>query len=321
LTHTTEDARRLREWWPAIFLFLFAMAVFIAREASRIGQVRTLGAGALFAGLTGLTLALSVTECRERLRTRRPAIDMLAAPLAITAAIALCCGVIGLPIVPRAAAFGAYLTIPAVLVCVGRAGVPDLVRVLGAAIVLWLPIEFDLLPQLRLPPPDGLRAAPFAALAAGLYLFLVACPLDGIGYTFRLSSRDVRVALVATAAFAVVGLPIGVVTGFLEWNPRPDAVRLAVAPIAIYLATGVPEEFLFRGLIQNTLERAIGRGAALPIASIIFGLAHLPDVRYVLLATLAGLAYGWVYLTTRRITASAVTHALVDWIWVLLLRG
>jgi membrane protease YdiL (CAAX protease family) len=165
-----------------------------------------------------------------------------------------------------------------------------------------------------------LRAAPFAALAAGLYLFLVACPLDRIGYTFQLSRRDLRLAVIATAAFAIVGVPIGLATGFLEWNPRPDLIRLAVAPIAIYLATGVPEEFLFRGLIQNTLERAIGR-AALPIASIIFGFAHLPDLRYVLLATLAGVAYGWVYLMTRRITASAVTHALVDWIWVLLLRG
>jgi len=320
LTHTTEDARRLREWWPAIFLFLFAMAVFIAREASRIGEGPTLASGALFAGLTGLTLALSVTACRERLRARSQAVNMLAAPLAITAAIAMWCGVTGLPIGPRAAAFGAYLTLPAVLVCVGRAGAPGLVRVLAAAIVLWLPIEFNLLPQLRLPPPDGLRAAPFAALATGLYLFLVACPLDRIGYTFRLSRRDVGIALIATAAFAVVGLPIGLLTGFLEWNPRPDALRLAVATIAIYLATGVPEEFLFRGLIQNTLERAIGR-AALPIASVVFGLAHLPDVRYVLLATLAGLAYGWVYLATRRITASAVTHALVDWIWVLLLRG
>ena len=306
--------------WPALFLFLFAMAIFIAREASGIGEVTTLAAGVLFAGLTGLTLALSVPACRERLRTRSQAVNVLAAPVAITAAIAMCCAVIGLPIAPRAAAFGAYLTIPAVLVWAGRGRAPDLVRVLGAAIVLWLPIEFDLLPQLRLPPPDGLRAAPFAALATGLYLFLVACPLDRIGYTFRLSSRDFRIALIATAAFAVVGVPIGLVTGFLEWNPRMDPVRLAVAPIAIYLATGVPEEFLFRGLIQNTLERAIGR-AALPIASIIFGLAHLPDVRYVLLATLAGVAYGWVYLTTRRITASAVTHALVDWIWVLLLRG
>ena len=275
---------------------------------------------ALFAGLTGLTLALSVTAWRERWRTRWQAVNVLAVPLTITAAIAIYCGVVGLPIGPRAAAFGAYLTIPAVLVCAGGAGPPNLVRVLAAAIILWLPIEFSLLPPLRLPPPDGLRAAPFAALAAGLYLFLVACPLDRIGYTFQLSRRDFRVALIATAAFAMVGVPIGLATGFLEWNPRPDAVRLAVAPIAIYLATGVPEEFLFRGLIQNALERAIGR-AALPIASIIFGLAHLPDVRYVLLATLAGVAYGWVYLATRRITASAVTHALVDWIWVLLLRG
>ena len=296
------------------------MAVFFAREASRIGEATTLGAGALFAVLTGLTMALSVTACRERLRTPSHVVNMLAAPLAITAAIAICCLVIGLPVLPRAVAFAAYLTIPAVLVCAGCAGAPGLVRVLAAAVVLWLPIEFSLLPQLRLPPPDGLRAAPFAALAAGLYLFLVACPLDRIGYTFKLSRRDLRLAVIATVAFAIVGVPIGLATGFLHWNPRLDAVRLAVAPLAIYLATGVPEEFLFRGLIQNTLERAIGR-AALPIASIVFGLAHLPDLRYVLLATLAGLAYGWVYQSTRRITASAVTHALVDWIWVLLFRS
>ena len=320
MTHSTQDARTRREWWPALFLFLFAMAVFFLRQTGRAGEATTLAAGALFAVLTGLTLALSVTACRERLRTRSQALHVLAAPLAITVAIAVYCGVVGVPIMPRAAAFGAYLTMPAVLACAGRGRMPDAVRVLAAAIVLWLPIEFDLLPQLRLPPPDGLRAAPFAALAAGLYLFLVACPLDRIGYTFLSSGRDLRVALTATAAFALVGVPIGLATGFLEWNPRPDAIRLAVAPIAIYLATGVPEEFLFRGLIQNALERSIGR-AALPVASIIFGLAHLPDARYVLLATLAGVAYGWVYQVTRRITASAVTHALVDWMWVLLLRG
>jgi membrane protease YdiL (CAAX protease family) len=295
------------------------MAVFIAREAGRLGEVATIGAGALFALLTGLTMALSVTAWRERLRTDSRVVGMLVTPLTITAAIAIYSWVIGLPVAPRAAAFGAYLTVPALLVCVGCAGTPGLVRVLAAAIILWLPIEFSVLPPLRLPPSEGLRAAPFAALAAGLYLFLVACPLDRIGFTFRLSRRDLRLAAIATAVFAIVGVPIGLATGFLQWNPRLDAVRLVVAPIAIYVVTGVPEEFLFRGLIQNVLERAIGR-AALPVASIVFGLAHLPDLRYVLLATLAGVAYGWVYQKTRRITASAVTHALVDWIWVLLLR-
>jgi membrane protease YdiL (CAAX protease family) len=135
-----------------------------------------------------------------------------------------------------------------------------------------------------------------------------------------LNRRDVRLALVATFAFALIGAPIGLTTGFLRWNPRPEWVAIVVAPVAIYLATAIPEEFLFRGLIQNALERLIGR-AALPIASVIFGLAHMPDLRYVLLATLAGFAYGWVYSRTRRITAAAITHAVVDWIWVLLLRG
>jgi membrane protease YdiL (CAAX protease family) len=319
VTQTAQESST-RERWPAIFLFLFAMAVFTGLHAGTLGEAATLGAGILFALLTGLTMALSVTAWRERLRAPWRAVNVLAVPLTITAAIAIYSGVAGLPIAPRAAAFGAYLTIPAIVVCAGRAAAPNLVRVLAAAIILWLPIEFDLLPQLRLPPPDGLRAAPFAALAAGLYLFLVACPLDRIGYTFQLSRRDFGIALIATAAFAAVGIPVGLATGFLEWNPRLDVVRIAAAPIAIFLATGVPEEFLFRGLIQNSLERTAGR-AALPIASIVFGLAHLPDLRYVLLAALAGVAYGWVYQATRRITASAVTHALVDWIWVLLLRG
>ena len=52
-----------------------------------------------------------------------------------------------------------------------------------------------------------------------------------------------------------------------------------------------------------------------------FGLAHLPDPRYVLLAAIAGVAYGWVYFRTQRITASAITHALVDATWAALLRG
>jgi uncharacterized protein len=158
-----------------------------------------------------------------------------------------------------------------------------------------------------------------AALTTGLYLFVVVCPIDRIGYAFLLTRQQVLIAVAATAAFAIPGIPIGIGTHFLAWHPRVNAVSLAIAPFAIYLATAVPEEFLFRGLVQNSLERLLGR-SGLPIAAIVFGLAHLPDLRYVLLATLAGFAYGWVYIRTRRITASAMTHALVDWIWVLLFR-
>ncbi len=74
-------------------------------------------------------------------------------------------------------------------------------------------------------------------------------------------------------------------------------------------------------MIQNSLERWWGRGPlALGVASVVFGFAHAPDPRYVLLAAVAGVAYGWVYQRTSRITASAITHALVDAVWVTLLH-
>ena len=63
----------------------------------------------------------------------------------------------------------------------------------------------------------------------------------------------------------------------------------------------------------------MGTACRAGVSAVIFGLAHLPDIRYALLATLAGLAYGWVYARTGRITASALTHTGVNWIWGLLL--
>jgi membrane protease YdiL (CAAX protease family) len=303
-------------------LFAFALAVFWAQTTRRASPLSAVAALVVFALLIGTALALSVTRWREWLRMARAPLlpKAFSLPLAITAIVALYSAVVNRPVAPRAAAFGLYLSVPALIVVTGAGSSPSPVRVLLAAISLWLPVEFDLLPSLRLPEPGGLRAVQLTGLTTGLFLFLVVSPLDRIGYTFRLRARDVRLALVATLAFATIGVPIGLTTGFLQWNPRFEWVTVAVAPVAIYLATGIPEEFLFRGLIQNGLERRIG-WAGLPVASVIFGFAHLPDVRYVLLATLAGFAYGWVYLRTRRITAAAVTHALVDWIWLLLLRG
>lgn len=62
------------------------------------------------------------------------------------------------------------------------------------------------------------------------------------------------------------------------------------------------------------------------IGAVVFGLAHvanppIPNWRYALLAGLASHAYGHVYQRTRSISASALTHALVDWAWVALLAG
>ena len=90
-------------------------------------------------------------------------------------------------------------------------------------------------------------------------------------------------------------------------------------PVIIYTTTALPEEFLFPGVIQNLLTRSWVPRVGLWAAAIVFGLAHLPDFRYAILATLAGLGYGWVYVRTGKITASALTHTGINWIWRLFL--
>ena len=57
-------------------------------------------------------------------------------------------------------------------------------------------------------------------------------------------------------------------------------------PVIIYAIMALPEGFLFRGVTQNLLTRSWGPRVGLWIAVIVFGLAHLPDLRYVILSTL-----------------------------------
>jgi len=69
---------------------------------------------------------------------------------------------------------------------------------------------------------------------------------------------------------------------------------------------------------------------ALIIASVLFGASHLdkstvnhsiPNFMYMLMASLAGLAYGWTWRKSNKITVSAFVHAAVDFIWYSILGG
>ncbi|HIE50129.1 MAG TPA: CPBP family intramembrane metalloprotease [Armatimonadetes bacterium] len=199
-------------------------------------------------------------------------------------------------------------------------------------LLIWFPVEFDWLPRLDLPPGGPADLSLLLALNLVLFLFLVARPLD-LGYTFRVRGREMGVGVLCFLGFAVVGLPVGFALDFIAWNPRVTSLLdVAAKGLYIFLFTGLVEELLFRGLIQNLLEKRLrGRHAALValfLTSVVFGLAHLnnrermeglpgPNWRYALLATLAGLAYGAAWLRTRKIVPAALTHTLVDWMWVL----
>jgi membrane protease YdiL (CAAX protease family) len=252
-----------------------------------------------------------------------PAARLLAGPVVLFVATTGYVWASGLPLRSHVAIYAAYLLVPPLVFVVPRATDTDSrvpFRELIVAVALWLPIEFRALPTLPLPAPNGVDMRHLTALVNAMYLFLIARPLPRIGYTYRLTRRDIVLAVAAFLAYAVVAVPIGLATGFIAWHPRLNGQSVLGGPFIIYLVTGVPEEFLFRGLLQNLLTHWLGPLPGLVITSIVFGLAHRPDPRYMVLAAIAGLAYGWVYQRTERVTASAITHALVDATWVALLR-
>jgi len=164
-------------------------------------------------------------------------------------------------------------------------------------------------------------------LDAGIWGFGAVRRLDGVGFDLRLRARDVGVGLREFCFYAPVAIALGLALGFLHAHARwPVGWRLAGALVFTFLFVAVPEELFFRGWMQNLLERRVGRGWALAVTAVVFGLSHFNkraahfNWRYVLLAAIAGVFYGRAWRQERRVGASAVTHTLVDTVWGMWLR-
>ncbi|MGA2415303.1 MAG: CPBP family intramembrane glutamic endopeptidase [Candidatus Sulfotelmatobacter sp.] len=171
--------------------------------------------------------------------------------------------------------------------------------------------------------PSGLRALNELLLVdAGLYGFLAIRRLTGTGFDFHLKWLDWKTGLRELIFFTPPVLVLGLALGFIHPHKDVPGVGSALLRwVLIFFFTAVPEELFFRAWVQNLLERRVGRRAALAIASVLFGLSHFNkrsahfNWRYVLLATIAGIFYGRAWRERRRVAASTITHASVDWIW------
>lgn len=170
--------------------------------------------------------------------------------------------------------------------------------------------------------PAGLGGFPKMMMAnVALYGYLVVKPIDGVGYDLVPQIDDWKTGLREFLFYAPIVLTLGVLLHFIHWQglmKRPQ--EFPAAWIFTFVFVALPEELFFRGLVQNLLERHMGKLRALGLASVLFGLSHfnkgaLFNWRYVLLATIAGIFYGRAWLSRRRLFASSVTHATVDAVW------
>jgi uncharacterized protein len=171
--------------------------------------------------------------------------------------------------------------------------------------------------------PGGLRALNELFLVdAGLYGFMAIRQLTGTGFDFHLRWSDWKIGFRELVLFAPIVIVLGIALGFIHPHRNLPGFESAVLRwIAIFLFTALPEELFFRAWVQNLLERRVGRRMALLIASVVFGLSHFNkrsahfNSQYVILATIAGIFYGRAWREQRRVPASTITHATVDWMW------
>jgi membrane protease YdiL (CAAX protease family) len=178
------------------------------------------------------------------------------------------------------------------------------------------------------PWPAGLGGFPKMMMAnLALYGYLVIKPIDGVGYDLAPRFSDLKTGLREFLFYAPFVLSLGFLLGFLHWQgAKAHPLEFPGAWIFTLFFVALPEELYFRGLVQNLLERHIGRNAALISASILFGLSHFNkrtmffNWRYVLLAAIAGFFYGRAWRERKRLLASSVTHATVDTVWSIWFR-
>lgn len=123
--------------------------------------------------------------------------------------------------------------------------------------------------------------------------------------------------LMGGAAAVIVLMPMAFYLGYVKYDLKLTSFFFLWAVHNLFF-TCFAEEAFFRGMIQRFMQFRLqniryGKWVAVTIGAILFGMAHFPGgLRYVLLASVAGLFYGYVFMKTEKIEASILAHFLVN---------
>jgi len=222
----------------------------------------------------------------------------------------------------------AYVMLPALLAATAAGRPAGAWEDYVAVALIWLPVAFRWMYLLfPYPPPLTHTLSILMAVSTAVAVFVLLRRLEGIGYVIDWRRSFGRNFGFHFLVFAAIAIPLGISIGFLHWDPTLARLRsLSPTALGILFFTAWPEEFLFRGLLQNLFSRTFkNEWAGLAVASLIFGLSHIahapyPNWKYVLLATIAGLFYGRAWMKTGSLVPGVLVHALVDISWHVLFR-
>jgi membrane protease YdiL (CAAX protease family) len=222
----------------------------------------------------------------------------------------------------------AYVIAPALILASSAGKAPGTWEDYLAVLVLWLPVELQLNYHLfPYPSPMTHTLTILLALSTGVAAFVLLRRLEDVGYVLDWRRGYFAHFAILFIVFAAIAIPLGMRIGFIHWAPSFSRLRAApLTIIGILFFTAWPEEFLFRGLLQNLLSKTLKSSwLGLFAAAIIFGFSHIhhapfPNWKYVGLASIAGVFYGLAWMRTRSLVPGVMIHALVDISWHILFR-
>lgn len=159
----------------------------------------------------------------------------------------------------------------------------------------------------------------FDKTSMGLFLLALSIPLA----TTKKQWQQVIVILpISTLILVFVLIGPAFFLHYVRWDPKLPSF-LPVWIVANLCGTCIWEEAVFRGFIQKTLVALLPKkwgfsGISILIASILFGLHHYEGgLIYIGLSSVAGIIYGIVYHSSKKIETSTLTHFFLNLIHLL----
>lgn len=153
----------------------------------------------------------------------------------------------------------------------------------------------------------------FDKAAAGLILLAYFGDICRSRYDWKALARQSSIISIVTI---VLAFSLALTFGYIKIDITFTSAYFAWAWANLFF-TCLSEEMLFRGFLQKHLaalsDKKIYKVSIVVLVGILFGLAHFAGgTTYVMLASVAGIGYGYAYHVTGRIESAVLTHFLLN---------
>jgi hypothetical protein len=147
-------------------------------------------------------------------------------------------------------------------------------------------------------------------LAAFTVMRLLGLKWGQVGFNLRAFPFQIMVA--------VTGILLGVVE-YMILRPLPilyNPTLWQIVEPAIYLliGTGLMEELVFRGVLQQVAEEHFGTNPSILFSAAVFAIMHIgwQSALDLLMVFIAGVYWGWIFARTRSIFGITISHGITN---------